>query len=104
MSLHLEPTGPIPDETVRVAHASFSTHVLGSLRLLSRLECVAETLRQALNSLAAAAAEWLRAWIPADWFDRYGRRSEEYRLLKEKESRTQYANAVGRDGAKRGMS
>jgi transposase len=75
-----------------------STHVLGALRLLSRLECVAETLRQALNSLATAAPDWLRDWTPAEWFERYGRRIEEYRLPKGQAARTQYAETVGRDG------
>ena len=36
-----------------------STHVLASIRVLNRLENVGETLRVALNSLAAAAPEWL---------------------------------------------
>ena len=38
-----------------------STHVLGAVRSLNRLECVTETLRAALNALASAAPEWLRA-------------------------------------------
>ncbi len=37
-----------------------STHVLGAVRFLNRLECVTETLRAALNALATAAPEWLR--------------------------------------------
>ena len=57
-----------------------STHVLGALRVLNRLECVAETLRQALNAIAVAAPDWLREYAPPDWFDLYGRRIENYRL------------------------
>jgi transposase len=38
-----------------------STHVLGAVPSLNRLECVTETLRAALNALASAAPEWLRA-------------------------------------------
>ena len=54
-----------------------STHVLGALRVLSRLEQVAETLRAALNAVAAEAPDWLRTVAPPDWFERYGRRAEE---------------------------
>ncbi len=75
-----------------------STHVLGSLRILNRLEHVAETLRSALNGVAAAAPDWLRSHAPADWFERYGRRVEEYRLPKGEEARRAYGEMVGEDG------
>lgn len=75
-----------------------STHVLGSLRILSRLEQVAETLRAALNATAAVAPNWLRERTPAEWFERYGRRIEEYRLPKGKDARQDYVATVGRDG------
>ena len=39
-----------------------------------------ETLRAALNTLATVAPDWLRSWVPLEWFDRYGRAVEEYRL------------------------
>ena len=38
-----------------------STHVLAAVRVLNRLERVGETLRAALNELAAVAPEWLQA-------------------------------------------
>jgi transposase len=38
---------------------------------------VGETMRAALNALAVAAADWLAARVPSDWFDRYGRLLEE---------------------------
>src|SRR5438132_5331946 len=57
-----------------------STHVLAAIQTLNRLECVGETLRQALNALAVVAPDWLRAQVPATWFDRYGPRVAEYRL------------------------
>jgi len=75
-----------------------ATHVLGALRLLSRLECVSETLRSALNAVATAAPDWLRAHTTAGWFDRYSRRIEEYRLPKGKEARHAYGETVGADG------
>ena len=75
-----------------------STHVLGALRVLNRLELVAETLRAALNALATAAPEWLRPHAPAEWYERYDRRVEDYRLPKGREAREAYAGTVGRDG------
>jgi transposase len=75
-----------------------STHVLGALRLLNRLEQVAETVRAALEALAVAAPDWLRARAPADWYERYGRRVEDYRLPQGQESRAAFARQVGEDG------
>src|ERR687890_273399 len=37
-----------------------ATHVLASIRVLNRLELVGETLRAALNEIAAVAPDWLR--------------------------------------------
>lgn len=53
-----------------------STHVLGALRVVNRLERVAETLRFALNAIAAVVPEWLRQRAPEEWFERYSRRME----------------------------
>lgn len=75
-----------------------STHVLGALRVLSRIENVAETMRMALEAAAAAEPAWLRAWVPVDWFERYGRRIEDYRLPKGKSDRQAFAATVGADG------
>ena len=75
-----------------------STHVLGALRLLSRLERGAETLRAALNALALVAPDWVRAHVEPDWYERYGRRIEDYRLPKGQEARLAYAAQVGADG------
>ena len=57
-----------------------STHVLAKVRALNRIETVAETLRAALNALAAAVPDWLRAQVDAEWFARYSERIEESRL------------------------
>jgi transposase len=75
-----------------------STHVLAAIQTLNRLECVGETLRQALNQVAAAAPDWLRSWVPTSWFDRYSRRFEEYRLPAEKPARYALAEQIGADG------
>jgi transposase len=75
-----------------------STHVLGALRVLSRLERVAETLRATLNALAVIAPDWLRTHIAPEWIERYSRRIEDYRLPKGQEARLAYAAQVGEDG------
>ena len=75
-----------------------STHVLGALRVLNRLERVAESVRAALNAVAAAAPAWLQEHADPAWGERYSRRIEDYRLPKGKEARTAYARQVGDDG------
>ena len=47
-----------------------STHILAAVRALNRIEVVGKTMRHALNTLAVAAPEWLRAVSPPDWRDR----------------------------------
>ena len=59
-----------------------STHVLGAIRVLNRLETLGETFRAALNSLTVVAPGWLQKHLQAEWFDRYSRRTENYRLPK----------------------
>ena len=76
-----------------------STHVLGAVRDLHLLELVTETLRAALNELAAVAPEWLRSVAEPDWFKRYARRAEDWRLPGgSKQERAAYAQQVGTDG------
>jgi transposase len=59
---------------------SDSTYVLGAVHVLTRVEGVTETLRAALNALAEAAPDWLRAHAPPEWVERYGRRASDFRL------------------------
>ena len=75
-----------------------STHVLGALRILSKWERTAETMRAALNALAAADPEWLTEHADPEWFEHYGRRIEDQRLPKGKKAREQYLKTVGADG------
>ena len=75
-----------------------STHVLAAVRQLNRLELVGETLRAALNVVAQASPEWLREQVSAEWFTRYGRRIEQYRLPNSEPERRAYAAAIGEDG------
>jgi transposase len=75
-----------------------STHVLASVRTLNRLENLGETLRAALNAVAEAAPEWLAALVAPDWYERYAKRFEQYRLPKGEAARRELAEAIGRDG------
>lgn len=76
-----------------------STHVLGAVRDLHLLELVTETLRAALNELAVVAPRWLRGMAEPQWFDRYARRAEDWRLPGgSKDKRAAYAQQVGLDG------
>src|SRR5215208_3683999 len=75
-----------------------STHVLAAVHDLHLLELVAETLRATLDDLAAAVPAWLREVARPAWFERYGRRVEDYRLPKRREERETLALEVGADG------
>ena len=75
-----------------------STHVLASVRTLNRMEFVGETLRAALEALAAAAPAWLAPLIGAGWADRYGARAGSYRFPKGEDTRSRWLGQVGRDG------
>ncbi len=77
-----------------------STHVLAAIQVLNRLECVGESLRHALNTLASLAPDWLRSWVPGTWFERYGRRFENYRLPPGKPERYALAAEIGTDGVR----
>ncbi len=75
-----------------------STHVLAAVHDLHLLELVAETLRATLDDLAAVVPDWLRTVSQPAWFERYGRRVEEYRLPRGQDKREAFALAVGEDG------
>src|SRR5215471_9547453 len=75
-----------------------STHVLAKIRALNRVLCVAQTMVYVLNVLSEVAPEWVRAYVPVEWVERYGERLEHERLPKEEEERKYYANQVGADG------
>ncbi len=57
-----------------------STHVLGAIADLNRLELAGETVRAALETLAAAAPDWLAGVIDASWQEVYGQRIDGWRL------------------------
>ncbi|WP_445528054.1 hypothetical protein [Streptomyces cyslabdanicus] len=75
-----------------------ATHVLATVRFLSRLELVGETLRAALEELAEPAPDWLTALIAPEWGKRYGRKVEIGKLPGGKAAVTERAEQTGRDG------
>jgi len=75
-----------------------STHVLARVRAMNRLECVIETMRFTLNSLATLLPEWLARYLQPEWAARYGPRADDYRLPNTKPQRVAYAQQVGQDG------
>jgi len=82
----------------RGAQRTDSTHVLAAIRVLNRLELVAEPLRAALNAGASGAPDWLQGLAPLAWYERYGKRIEDVRLPRDKADREAYALMVGEDG------
>jgi transposase len=84
--------------TVRGQQRTDSTHVLAAIRVMNRLELVAETLRAALNEVATVAPTWLQALAPPVWYERYGTRIEDTRLPQGQAKRDAYAQLVGEDG------
>lgn len=77
-----------------------ATHVLSAVRTLSRLELVGETLRAALEELAAADGDWLLRLIEPEWDKRYGRKVEIGKVPGGKAGVTALAEIFGRDGQK----
>jgi transposase len=75
-----------------------STHVLAAIRAINRLECVGETMRHTLNTLAVTAPAWLLAHRHPAWADRSGPRVDDYRLPKGAAERQAYAEVIGADG------
>jgi transposase len=75
-----------------------STHVLATIRAVTRLECAGETLRAALNALAVVAPAWLQAQSQPEWIERYSERMEDYHLPVSKAGREQQAQVYGEDG------
>jgi len=57
-----------------------SSHGLAAVRALKRVELVGAALRQARNTLARIAPDWLRGVSQAEWPQRYARRADDDRL------------------------
>jgi transposase len=75
-----------------------STHVLAAIRSMNRLELAGESVRAALEALAAAAPDWLAGVIDASWQRVYGQRIDALRLPASETARSKLAQQYGRDG------
>ncbi|MDH2394117.1 IS1182 family transposase [Streptomyces sp. HNM0663] len=78
-----------------------STRVVADVRLLNRMEFVAETLRAGLEALAAAAPDWLKQCLAerqTDWLGRYGERVDSWHGLPDAQDRDNWLRLVGEDG------
>ena len=75
-----------------------STHVLGRIRDLNRLELAGESVRAALEALAAAVPGWLAGVIDVSWQQVYGQRIAEMRLPESAARRAELAVQHARDG------
>ncbi|MGW1801417.1 hypothetical protein ACWCQN_37210 [Streptomyces sp. NPDC001984] len=69
------------------------------MRDLNRLELVGESVRAALNALAAACPEWVdQVLVVEDWSHRYADRIDNWRLPASKTKQNQLALAYAADG------
>jgi transposase len=75
-----------------------STHVLGAIRELNRLELAGETLRAGLEALAAAAPGWLAGVISPSWQQAYGTRIDDLHLPESQVRRQELMVRYGTDG------
>ncbi|MEU6256191.1 hypothetical protein [Streptomyces sp. NPDC047043] len=75
-----------------------STHVPAAVRSLNRLEFVGETLRASLEARAVAVPNWLVSWVDPSWQERYGARTDAYRLPADRAERDRLAQRIAADG------
>jgi len=75
-----------------------STHIEAAIRQMNRYVAAVETVRAALNSLAVVVPDWLRAHVTEEWYDRYGKRTEDFHIPKEVKKRALLMEQVGDDG------
>lgn len=75
-----------------------STHVLGAIRALNRIQTAGESMRLTLNVLAEAAPDWLERQVHPDWLKRYGSPFKEWHLPQGETERTELVEQIGRDG------
>jgi len=75
-----------------------STYVLSRVRVLSRLELVAETMRLALEAIAAQQPAWLQIIALAHWYERYQRQLTSFKLPRAQDKREKLAFEIGADG------
>jgi transposase len=75
-----------------------STHVVAAVRDLTRIELAGESVRAAVEAIAAAAPDWLADVIDvAGWAGRYGARVDSWRLPSSKAKRDELMRTYGAD-------
>jgi transposase len=76
-----------------------STHVIAAVRALHTTELAGESVRAAVEALAAACPDWLAARVcVSDWMRRYGARVDSWHLPGSKAEREELIIAFARDG------
>ena len=76
-----------------------STHVIAAVRALHAIELAGESVRAALEALAAASPDWLAGRLcVSDWTARYGARVDSWRLPAGKRERDELIIEYARDG------
>lgn len=76
-----------------------STHVISAVRDLNRLELAGESVRAAIQALAAAAPGWVAEVVDvAGWSARYDTRIDTWRMPASQTKRDQLAVVYARDG------
>ena len=76
-----------------------STHVIAAVRALHTIELAGESVRAALEALAAACPDWVADRLcVSDWTARYGARVDSWRLPSGKKERDELTIEYARDG------
>ena len=75
-----------------------ATPVLAAIRTLNRLALALETWRAALKQRSEADPQWVRQWVPLEWYQHDGPRAESFRLPTEASQRDALAVQIGADG------
>ncbi|PBC92421.1 transposase [Streptomyces sp. Ag82_O1-15] len=76
-----------------------STHIVAAVRDLNRLELAGESVRAALNALAAACPDWVdQVLVVDDWSRRYADRIDTWRLPSSRTGQDDLALAYAADG------
>ena len=75
-----------------------STHILAAVKELTRLEHLEETLKYALNTLAAFAPTWLEEILTPEFYERYGQKVEHSKRIRTAAEKEAKAIAIGTDG------
>lgn len=86
---------------VRGQQRTDSTHIVGAVRALSRLELVQECMRHALDEITQEAPQWLATHVrqeAPEWAERYGAQASNMRLPRTDSKRQVLAEQIGRDG------